>query len=378
MLLTIIIFILVLGLLVFVHELGHFMVARWHGIKAEEFGFGFPPRLGGVFYNEHTGKWEFVRGNREVVSKNTVYSLNWIPFGGFVRIKGEDGSGAREADSFAGKSAWRRVQVLAAGVVMNFLLAWVLLSVVLMMGFPQTVDPGDSVLAGRQAEIQIQRVLPGTPAETMGLRMGDVIMTVDGVPMKTLNQVQEYIRGHKGTEITMKLDRGDKVIALSGTPRIDYPAEEGSLGIVFAATVLMQYPPIEAVKEGGLQTYRLTGAMVTGLWQLVSGQGSFSDVSGPVGIAQYTRQATDLGIAYLMFFAAVLSINLGIINILPFPALDGGRILFIAIESARGRPVSQRTEGIFHQFGFLLLITLMIVVTAHDVARSGVFERLFR
>lgn len=378
MLLTIIIFVVVLGLLVFVHELGHFSVARWNGIKAEEFGFGFPPRIGGVFYNERTKKWEFVRGNREVASKNTVYSVNWIPFGGFVRIKGEDGSGAREPDSFAAQSGWKRIQVLAAGVVMNFLLAWALLSAVLMMGFPQTVDPDDSTLGGKQVDIQIQRVLPGTPAEQMGLRMGDDIVTIDGVSMTTLNQVQEYISTRKGQQITVKVDRGGRVLALEGTPRTDYPAEEGSLGIVFAAAVTTQYGPVEAVKEGGIQTYRLTGAMLSGLWQLVSGQGSISDVSGPVGIAEYTRQASDLGLVYLLFFAAVLSINLGIINILPFPALDGGRVLFVLIEMLRGgKPVSQRIEGLFHQFGFLLLITLMLVVTVHDVLRMEFFNRLF-
>jgi regulator of sigma E protease len=396
MLVTILVFLLVLSVLVFVHELGHFTVARMHGIKVEEFGFfGFPPRVFGVVWDERAKRRRIIWGHRDeqvaremtpaessvagaVLSespvapasfKHTIYSLNWIPFGGFVRIKGEDGQS--DPDSFAAKPAWPRIQVLAAGVVMNFLFAWILLSIVLMLGFPQQAsDTSDPTVAGQAAEIQIQQVLPGTPAETMGLRMGDVILSVDALEMRTLGQVQTYIQEHKGQEVTFKVDRGGKVLALRGMPRTDYPAREGSLGIVFTSVVTVQYPVGTALVEGAKQTAHLTVAMTEGLGRMLTGGGKLSDVSGPVGIAQYTRQASDLGLAYLLFFAAVLSINLAIINILPFPALDGGRILFVLIETVRGRPVSARVEGWVNQIGFLFLIGLMLLVTAHDIFRA--------
>src|SRR6185369_10286084 len=174
--LTLLVFIVILGILVFVHELGHFMVARRNGIKAEEFGFGFPPRIIGI-YKDDKGKngsasWRIVRGSRDVVSKNTVYSLNWFPIGGFVRIKGEDGDGKKEEDSFASKSAWIRIKVLSAGVTMNFILAWVLLSMTFMVGSYQDVTGEHN--AG--AKILIESIEQDSPAEKMGLKIGDVIL----------------------------------------------------------------------------------------------------------------------------------------------------------------------------------------------------------
>ncbi|MEI8104101.1 MAG: RIP metalloprotease RseP [Candidatus Moraniibacteriota bacterium] len=383
MLWTIIIFLLVLGVLVFVHEAGHFFVARWHGIKAEEFGFGFPPRLIGVTWDEEHKRYRWVRSDkredadpeRGLSFKNTIYSLNWIPFGGFVRIKGENGEGKLDPDSFAARKPWPRIQVLAAGVIMNFLLAWVLLSVVLMLGFPG--QNTDDTVANASTKIQIERVLPNTPAESIGLRAGDVIQTIDGQPATSANQTSQYIQQHKGQSLTFGIERSDQVIQVQGTPRTEYPQGEGSLGIVLAAVSMVHYPWYEAIWEGGKQTIEMTKMMLVGLGKMVTGGGSLSDVSGPVGIAQYTRQASDLGITYLLFFAAILSINLGIINALPIPAIDGGRILFILIEVVRGKPVSQRVEGWFHQIGFALLLLLMLVVTGMDIVHTGVFTRLF-
>lgn len=195
--LTILIFVLVLGVLVFVHELGHFVVARMNGIKADEFGFGFPPRIGGIVKDDATGRYRFVRGNTEVASSHTVYSLNWIPLGGFVKIKGEDRDSAQEPDSFAGRSAWTRIRVLGAGVVMNFLLAWFLFSVVLMIGFPEQVDP-EKRGSYATTSIQILQVQPHTPADEIGLKAGDVIQTLDAQPVTSLDFVSTYIREHRG------------------------------------------------------------------------------------------------------------------------------------------------------------------------------------
>ena len=376
---TALIFLLVLGVLVFVHEMGHFIVARRNGIKADEFGFGFPPRIAGLVWDDEKKKHRFVKGGEEVVSPHTVYSLNWIPLGGFVKIKGEDGE-QKDADSFAVKSAWVRIKVLAAGVTMNFLLAWVLISIVLIAGFPQAVDPQAPVSGKR--DIQISEVLPNTPAEVMGLRFGDKIISFGDTKALSVTQVQQYIIEHKGQAITLHIMRGTEALTLQGMPRTEYPTNEGSLGIGLGETELIRYPWYEAVQQGAVTTYYLTSAMVSGIFEILKGlvtgtHEGLSSVSGPVGIAKLTGQVSDLGLVYLLYFAAILSINLGIINILPIPALDGGRVLFILIEVIKGSPVSQKIEGFFHQIGFALLLLLMVWVTVHDFSKFHILGTLF-
>ncbi len=376
--LTILIFVLVLGVLVFVHELGHFVVARMNGIKADEFGFGFPPRIGGVVKDDVTGRYRFVRGNTEVISPHTVYSLNWIPLGGFVRIKGEDRDSAQEPDSFAGRSAWTRIQVLGAGVVMNFLLAWLLFSVVLMIGFPEQVDP-EKRESYATTSIQILQVQPHTPADEIGLKAGDVIQTLDAQPVTSLDFVSTYIREHRGEEISVTVKRGGTAITLTGTPRLNSPEGEGALGISFSETAMVRYPWYQAIQLGFEQTYVKTTEILSALGgmlvSLFTGAKTQMDIAGPVGIVSLTKQMSELGITYLLYFAAILSINLGIINILPIPALDGGRILFVLIEKIKGSPVSTRVEGTIHQVGFILLILLMLLVTLNDILQLSFWNR---
>ena len=192
--LTFIIFVIILGLLVLVHEFGHFIVARRNGVKADEFGFGFPPRIIGIVKNDATGKYDIVWGDKEVASPHTIYSFNWIPLGGFVKIKGEEGGATHEADSFGGKSAWVRVKILAAGVVMNFLLAWVLISIVYMVGIPQPISPDERGKYPDQ-KVQILEVKPETPAATMKLRPLDQIIALDGNPIATSEDVTNGIAG---------------------------------------------------------------------------------------------------------------------------------------------------------------------------------------
>lgn len=375
---TILIFVLVLGILIFVHELGHFLTARRNGVKAEEFGFGFPPRIAGVVFDDFTKKFRFVKGNEAVESPHTVYSLNWIPLGGFVRIKGEDRDSALEPDSFAGKSAWIRFKILVAGVVMNFFLAWVLFATVLMLGFPEQIDPGERSQYAK-TQVQILQVQPGTPAEAIGLLPGDVLLSLDETPVRTLETVTDYVALHKGQEVAIALERGGKELTLRGTPRVDTPVGEGALGISFSETAVVQYGFFEALWKGLEQTYLKTveiftvlGSMIAGLF---TGAETGVDIAGPVGIVFLTKQMTELGLAYLLYFAAILSINLGIINALPIPALDGGRILFVLIEKLKGSPVSQRVEGYTHQIGFILLLLLMVWVTLYDILRLDVWSK---
>ena len=376
----VLIFALVLGALIFVHELGHFLMARHSGMKVEEFGFGFPPRLAGFVWNEEKNRHVFVPGNREVESPYTVYSINWIPFGGFVRIKGENGDGAHESDSFATKGALPRIKTLSAGVVMNFLFAWILISVVLMIGFPRAIE-ADEKIDPSKIEVQIAQVVEGTPAAAMGAKMGDTIVSVNGEKFLRVGEVQRIIQENKGRELTIEVRRGNDMLLLRGTPRIDYPESQGALGIALGEITIARYPFFEAIVQGAVSTWQNTVMMVSGIGILIGSlftwnSAGLSDVSGPLGIAYLTKEVTSLGFVYLLYFTAILSINLGVLNILPFPALDGGRVLFILIEKIKGSPVSQRTEGIFHQFGFLLLMVLMIAVTAHDFAKFDILGKI--
>lgn len=379
--LTILIFVVILGLLVFVHELGHFIVARRNGIRVDEFGFGFPPRICGVVQDEKTGKYRIVWGGKDIPEGKTVYSLNWIPLGGFVKIAGEDGHDTSDPTSFAGKSAWIRVKVLAAGVVMNFLFAWFLFSVVLMLGLPQPIEPSEH---GKypNAKIQILSIGKGTPAETMGLKMGDALVTLNGKKVTTLEQVSDEIVSHKGQAITVSVDRFGKEVMLTGTPRTEYPANEGALGISFSETAVVSYPWYEAIYRGATTTYSITIAILDAFGKMIASlfgaEKTALDVTGPVGIVYLTKQMSDLGLPYLLQFAALLSINLGIINILPIPALDGGRILFILIEKLKGSPVSRKVEGMIHQVGFILLLLLMLFVTVRDFAQFDILGKITR
>lgn len=376
----VIIFILVLGALIFVHELGHFLMARRSGMKVEEFGFGFPPRLGGFVWSEEKKRHVFVAGNKEVSSSHTVYSVNWIPFGGFVRIKGENGDGAHDPDSFASKGAIPRIKTLSAGVVMNFLFAWFLISIVLMLGFPRAIEENEKIDPSK-VEVQIAQVLPGTPAADMGLKMGDVILSVSGEKFLRVERVQEIIQTKKGQEIAFQIRRGEETLTLKGMPRVEYPKTEGALGIALGEITLARYGFFEAVLQGAVSTWNNTVMMVVGIGKLLASlftadSAGLSDVSGPLGIAYLTKEVSNLGFVYLLYFTAILSINLAVLNILPFPALDGGRIFFILIEKMKGSPVSERVEGYFHQAGFLLLILLMIAVTVHDFAKFDIVQKI--
>ena len=383
---TIIVFILILGLLIFVHELGHFVTARRNGIAAHEFGFGFPPRLVGVYRDAVTGKWRLVFGSRNVAARGTIYSLNWIPLGGFVRIKGEDGTD-NDPDSFATKSAWIRIKVLAAGVMMNVVLAWVLISIGFMIGIPQTLDTVLSTRAqSTEAHVQVLAVENDSPAQRMGIGIGDLIMSVCAEQTQsceeivTIADLQRVITTHATENIAITVQRGEAQHTLRGVPRIDAQTNEGRIGVQIEEVALVRYPWYEAFWWGIGATYTMTKniliAFGTMIANMVTGAGVSADLAGPVGIAYLTKQVTELGISYLLQFAALLSINLAIINAIPFPALDGGRMLFVLIEKIKGSPVSRRVEAIAHSLGFSLLILLMIVVTFRDLIRFDVLEKI--
>ena len=376
--LTIIVFILILGLLVVIHELGHFLVARRNGIKAEEFGFGFPPRIFGIYKkgNDKNGSasWRIVWGGKEIESEDTIYSLNWFPIGGFVRIKGENGEGEKDKDSFASKSPWIRTKVLFAGVLMNFILAWVLLSCTFMLGTYQDVtgmhDPNAKVLA--------EGIDDNSPAQAMGMHIGDVLVSGgSGIQFRQVSDVQNYINSNRGKEISLTVERGKNQLVLTGVPRTNDVPGQGALGISsIGEVVTVHYSFFESLWNGILEIGSILLLMFFVIKELFSGNHAGLTVTGVVGIASYTGQIIPLGFSFLLRFAAILSVNLGFINALPIPALDGGRVLFVVIEKIKGSPVKQRTEQIFHTVGFFILITLMIVVTYFDLIRIDLLGKI--
>jgi regulator of sigma E protease len=353
---SILIFIVILGVIVFVHELGHFVMAKRAGMRVDEFGFGFPPRIFG-----------YKRGG-------TIYSLNLIPIGGFVKIKGENGEEAWDADSFGAKKWWRRVSVILAGVTMNVILAFLLFTAGYLIGVPQDVSsfPADAKVGSLQ--VWVGEVLPGSPAEKAGIKSGDIIIEADGVKIVRGDALRAAIKNASGQMEILAL-RGGKEISFSAKPEKLAQTDAPALGIGLMDIGTVRYAwylaPVRAAQTTVTMLWNIAASFVSLIGRIFSGQGVGADVSGPVGIAVVTGAAAKIGFAYLLEFTALLSLNLAVINIIPFPALDGGRFLFLVIERLRGRAVSRKVEGIMHQAGFVALMLLILAVTYGDLVKYG-------
>jgi len=372
MLLTIIVFVAVLSLLVFVHELGHFAMARKFGVKAEEFGMGLPPRIFGLQRLE--GKWKIVWGKREIrADEPMIYSLNWIPVGGFVKIKGENGESAADSDSFGHKPIWQRTIILAAGVIMNLILCVGLLSIGFMIGMPTVTDNNNGGKFISEPKVQITEVLAGYPAAGAEIKVGDVILKINDFEIKTGADLKSYLASRENQAVKVSLLRGQETLEKDVT--IIKKDEITGLGVAIVDIGIVRYPVHLAIKEGFMATWywlaAIFMAVVSLFKQLFGGPSAGLDFAGPVGIAVMTGQAAKLGYIYVLQFAAMLSLNLAIINILPFPALDGGRILFLAIEKIRGKAVDSKLENTMHNTGFILLMILIVAITYRDLARYG-------
>ena len=384
MFLTIVIFVLVLSVIVFVHEAGHFFTARRLGVKAEEFGLGFPPRAVG-WYKNKKGKWLWIFGNRSVESleasvhedlhpatKATVYSLNWLPIGGFVKIKGENGEGQNDHDSFAAKKIWQRIVILAAGVIMNVVLAWTLFSVGYMIGMPQSTDTVGKNAIITNSSVMVSSVIAGSPAESAGLKAGDAILKINDEVVGTETALQDAVAKNDGqaTRVLVKRDGEEQKILV--TPTVS-SGSRATMGVAIYASGLIRYPFFSALVEGakttGWMIKEIFGAFGGLFTSIFKGQSVAGQFAGPVGIASITGQAARLGFTHLLQFVALLSLNLAVLNILPFPALDGGRILFLIIEKVKGKPVKREVENAIHNLGFFLLIALVIFITYKDIVK---------
>ena len=359
MFITIIAFILILGFLVLVHELGHFLVARRFGVGVEEFGLGFPPKL---------------------ISKKigaTVYSLNALPLGGFVKIKGEDATTSNDPDSFASRPVWQRIAIVCAGVVMNIAAGFVILSFLFSIGAPMEITPDISRQFVRESYIELIKILPDSPASRAYLKPGDKILAIDGQLADSLKNLQTKISQLKDKEIVINYERSGVAASAKLTPEIldEVVPDRAMIGVALAEVGLVQYPVHKAIIMGaqGTASYlqRIVaafGGIFKSLWQ---GASVGDKVGGPVAIAVATGDMVALGWRYALLFTAILSFNLAIINILPFPALDGGRIVFFVIEKLRGKPSRQEVEAWFHRIGFALLMLLAVVITYRDLLRFG-------
>ena len=383
---TIIYFIFVLAVLVLVHELGHFLAARFFGVKAEEFGFGFPPRIFGA--QKTKAGWHWVWGGRELTAEETerpgtVYSLNWLPLGGFVKIKGENGEGKNETDSFGHKAIWKRLIILSAGVLMNVILAFVLFSVNLLAGAPQLLDSLPQGAVIHDQHLEVMQVLPDTPAKAAGVQFGDIIVSIDGQTFAQVGDLQQFVADHANIALTYNLLRGKDTVMKNITPKVLSDTGKAGIGIEIGEIGTVSYPWYAAIANGAKSTWYSLEAIVVGLYDLIRdlfiGKGVSSQVAGPVGIATMTGQMAALGWNYLLQFMAMLSLNLAIINFLPIPALDGGRVVFLIVEKIRKKPVRQELEALLHNIFFALLMILVVAITWHDVSQySGVIGQWWR
>jgi len=328
-------------------------------MKVEEFGFGFPPRIWGIKKGE------------------TMYSINAIPFGGFVKILGEEGEQRDNPRSFSSKPAGPRLKVIIAGVTMNFFLAVVLLMVTNFFGLRIGLIDDKTAFVARDKQVQIIEVSKDSPADKAGLKLLDEVsgFKLNGLFKAVLSaeDVQTFIRENAGQPITIVIKRNKETLEKEIVPRVNPPAGQGALGVSLALTGVVSYPWYEAVWRGVYDAVILTMNTVVGyfiLFKTLLLKGKLiADVSGPVGIATLTGQAARMGINYLMQFTAMISINLAVLNIIPFPALDGGRALLIIIEKFKGSPVNKKAEQLVNAVGFALLIALMVYVTAKDITR---------
>ena len=373
MLTTAIVFIAILSVLVLIHELGHFTVARLIGVKVEEFGLGLPPRIIG----------KKIRG--------IIYSLNWLPIGGFVKLAGEDESPSPNSPKFPkhpksyffARSKKERAAILLAGVLMNFLLAVGITTYLLTQGVSEPTG-----------QVHIERVLPGSPASAAGLKEKDIIQSItyprnvlggysaskelELAPVESKKIVVptdliDAVKAHAGEKVTLTVLRDTHIIPISLVPRKDYPKGEGPTGIVISDLEIHVYPlsqaPFLATKinlERGWNMLAGIGALIGRIVRLKPVGG---DVAGPIGIAQVTGQAVKFGWKAVLEFMSILSLNLAVLNILPIPALDGGRLAFVFLEKILGKKVRPAFEQSTHQIGMIILFILVLLISINDILR---------
>lgn len=358
--LSIIIFILVVSIVIISHEFFHFIAAKRVGAKVEEFCIGYPPRI----LKKKKG--------------DTTYSVGLFPGGGFVKIRGVD-TREKKLSSFYSKTLKERFIIIFAGVVANFLLAIIFFSIGFSIGLPEVIE-SNIPTGAKDIGISIVEITKNSPAEAAGIKIGDKIIrmqeqkTGEEIVIKEMVDVKNFTTKHLGEELILILKRGDKILEKWVTPRQDPPKNEGPIGIGMVKTARIPYPWYRAVLKGIENTFLLTKKTVEYAFEAVKGiiigkpiEGV--EFTGPIGIGVLISQMIELGWIHVLQFTAILSLNLAIVNILPFPALDGGRLIFLLIEKVRKHPISPKIENLINNIGFALLIILMVIVSFRDIKR---------
>ena len=361
---TIILFLIVLAVLIFTHELGHFLVAKKSGIRVDEFAIGFPPKI-----------FSWVKGE-------TKYVLNAIPFGGYVKIFGENPddesiTGPDSARSFVNAKKWKQAAVLLSGIFFNILFAWILISVSFMFGSLVPVGDGAADYSKyiKESQVVLSGVEVDSPAQKAGLQQGDKIISVDNLTGKdlTTSAVIDDVSKNTNGQIHVVFERSGQTKQVSLIPELNTTGNKKIIGIYMENVGLVKLNPFLALWEGGKLTITTFKQVVVGLatfiWQAIRGHGDFSQVSGPVGIVGLVGAAANFGFAYFLSFVAFISLNLAVINLIPFPALDGGRVLFVVIEAIIRKPIKPKIANTLNTAGFFILISLMLIITYRDIMK---------
>ena len=413
MFVTVLSLVIALSILVFVHELGHYLAAKLSGVVVEEFALGYPPRLFSFWHTEgklvvdgketviprrfrlpkelksgsfalyeteRDGKGRTVLSQIEQVDPDeplaqsasrvafldpgTIFTVNAIPFGGFAKMLGEEDPSA--PGSLASKGKLSRIFVLSAGALMNLVTAVLFFALAMGLGAPAVADPENAVISS---------VAPGSPAEAADLRANDLILFADGTEILTIRSLQDYTQAHLGEPITLTIQRGEEMVEITVVPRVSPPAGEGPIGIGLSPrTTIKRYPLHEAAWSAVRQTVSLTGFIFTVPVQVIRGliPAELARPVGPVGVGQIVGDAVQYSLDSGWWYPAMqimgtLSVALAITNLLPLPGLDGGRILFVIVEGIRGRRVDPAKEGLVHLIGLALMVALMLLVTWQDL-----------
>lgn len=359
----VIIFLLVLTLVVFIHELGHFLVARWCGVAVKAFSIGFGPEIFG-FYDKHGTRWRFA----------------WIPLGGYVKFMDDENAASKpspdavkrmspeeRASSFHAKPVWQRAAVVAAGPMANFLLA-----IAIYTGLNATVGV-------RLMPAYVESVKPGGPAEAAGFQPGDKIVAIDGVPVESFEEMKRIVAPSAGIELKFLVQRNGEPLELKATPDVkedkDYFGRnfrQGLIGISGGKAadkeIVLPVGPLEALRRGVHETWTNITSTISGLGEILSSRQSAEQMGGPIFMAEATATVAKAGIEPLIRWIAAISANIGFLNLLPIPILDGGHLLFYGIEAVFRRPLSERVQHVGFQIGLAIIVGLMIFVNFNDLA----------
>lgn len=351
-------FFIILSVIVFIHEFGHYIIAKWSGVRITAFSIGFGREV--VGWNDKSG---------------TRWKISLIPLGGYVKMLGDAGAAStpdaelnasmseeEKAHSFHHKPLWKKAAIVAAGPAFNFMLTIIILTTMIMTHGLATTDP------------IIEKVLPDSAAEEAGLLPGDRILTIDGKEVETFSDIPRIVAINTGTPITLELDRGGERITKTLTPRIKEstdafgnPAKWPIIGIQSPEHVQRDMGFTEAVGEAVQRTYAICVTSLKAVGQMITGQRDATELKGPIGIAKLSGQATEMDFNTVLWFIAMLSANLGLVNLLPIPLLDGGHLMYYAIEALTGKPLAEKIQEYGFRIGFALLAGLMAFTILNDL-----------